>query len=97
MGCHALLQGIFPTQGSDMSPVAPAWQTDSLLLSHHGSPRNKFSIYLFIVLLICLFLAVLNLHCCLGFSLSAVSGGYSLVAVHGILIVVASLVAEHGL
>jgi len=44
-----------------------------------------------------LFLAVLGLHCCTNFSLVAVSRGYSLVAVHGLLIVVASLVAEHGL
>ena len=40
----------------------------------------------FIILFICLFLAVLYLHCCVGFSL---------VAMHGLLIVAASLVAEH--
>ena len=44
-----------------------------------------------------LFLAVLSLGCCAGFSLVAVSGGYSLVAVCGLLIPVASLVAEHRL
>jgi len=32
-----------------------------------------------------------------GFSLVAASGGYSLVVVHGLLIVVASFVMEHGL
>ena len=32
-----------------------------------------------------------------GLSLVAVSGGYSFVAVHGLLIAVASFVAEHGL
>ena len=32
-----------------------------------------------------------------GLSLAAASGGYSLVAVHGLLIAVASLVAEHEL
>ena len=90
-------RGYFQPMDQTMSLVAPAWQTDSLLLSHHGSPWNKFNIYLFIVVLICLVLAVLDLRCCLGFSLSAVSGGYSLAAVHGLLIVVASLVAEHGL
>ena len=37
-------------------------------------------------------LAVLGLHCCVDFSLVAVSGDSSLVAVHGLLIVVASLV-----
>ena len=43
------------------------------------------------------FLDVLDLHCCKGFSLVAASRGCSLVAVHGLLIVVASLVAEHRL
>ena len=41
-----------------------------------------------------LFLAVLDLHGCMGFSLVAVSGGYSLVALCGLLIAVASLVAK---
>ena len=44
-----------------------------------------------------LFLAVLDLHCCTGFSVVAESGGYSLVAVLRFLIVVASLVAERRL
>ena len=47
----------------------------------------------------CLFiyiLAVLGLGCCMAFSLVAVSRGYSLVAVCGLLVVVvASLTAEH--
>ena len=41
--------------------------------------------------------AVLDLRCCSWLSLVAAGGGSSLVAVHGLLIVVASLVAEHGL
>ena len=53
-------------------------------------------------LLIYLFLAVLSLHCCIDFSLVAVSGGQgrsqpTLVAVCGLLIAVASLVMERGL
>ena len=44
-----------------------------------------------------LFLAVLGLLCCTGFSLVVVRGGDSLVAVCGFLIVVASLVVEHRL
>ena len=36
--CHALLQGIFPTQGSNLSLTSPVLQVDSLLLSHQGSP-----------------------------------------------------------
>ena len=44
-----------------------------------------------------LFLAVLDLGCCAGFSFVVSSGGYSLVMVHGLLIAVASLVVNHGL
>ena len=40
---------------------------------------------------------MLGLGRCTGFSLVAVSRGYSLVAVHGLFIAVASLVAEHRL
>ena len=44
VGCHALLQGIFPTQGSN--PRLLHWKAGSLPLSHLGSPiraktRNK--------------------------------------------------------
>ena len=42
-------------------------------------------------------MAVLGLCCSAGFSLVVASVGYSLVAVHGLLIAVVSLVAEHGL
>ena len=42
-------------------------------------------------------LTVLGLRCCSGFSLVAVSRGYSLVAVHGLLTEGASLAAEHSL
>ena len=44
-----------------------------------------------------LFLAVLGLCCCSGFSLVVEGGGYSLVTVCGLLITVASVVVEHGL
>ena len=43
-----------------------------------------------------LFLAVLGLHCCTGFSLVEASGGYSLVVVRRLRIAVASLVATIG-
>ena len=36
VGCHFLLQGIFPNQGSNMHLLY--WQQDSLPLSHLGSP-----------------------------------------------------------
>ena len=44
-----------------------------------------------------IYLAVLGLCCYAGFSLAVTSGGYSLVAVHGLIMVVAALVAEHRL
>ena len=37
VGCHFLLQGIFPTQGSN--PHLLHWQVDSLSLNHLGSPN----------------------------------------------------------
>ena len=40
MGCHFLLQGIFPTQGLNLHLLH--WQVDSLPLSQQGSP---FSLY----------------------------------------------------
>ena len=36
VGCHFLLQGIFPTQGSN--PHLLPWRADSLPLNHQGSP-----------------------------------------------------------
>ena len=62
-----------------------------LLLSHNA---------LFLLCLIkefYLFLALLDLHCCTGFFLIAVSGSYSLAKVCRLLIAPASLVAAHGL
>ena len=47
VGCHALLQGIFRTQGLNpglpnpgIGPRSPAWHTDSYCLSHQGKPKN---------------------------------------------------------
>ena len=37
VGCHFLLEGIFPTQGSYPCPLH--WQIDSLPLSHQGCQR----------------------------------------------------------
>ena len=56
-----------------------------------------YLIFIFYNLFIYLFLVVLGLCCCVGFSLVVAIRVYSLVAMHGFLIAVASLVAEHGL
>ena len=47
--------------------------------------------------IIYLFLSVLDLPGCVGFALIAASRGYSLVAVHGLLVASTSLAAEYGL
>ena len=52
------------------------------------SPLKKKYIYIYIF--INLFLAMLGLHCCMGFSFIAVSRSYSLVVVHRLLIAMAS-------
>ena len=39
VSCHALLQGIFPTQGSD--PGLPHWRQILYCLSHKGSPYKN--------------------------------------------------------
>ena len=52
---------------------------------------------LFIYLFIYLFLAVLGLRCCAWTFSSCGKQGPLFVVVHGLLIAVASLVAEHGL
>ena len=44
MGCHFLLQGLFPTQGSDLHlPSSPDLQANSLQLSHQENPLNNNS------------------------------------------------------
>ena len=56
-----------------------------------------FHQFYLILILINLFLAALGLRCCVRFSSSCGERGLLFVAVHGLLIAVASLVAEHGL
>ena len=74
------------------------WQTGDPQLQE-GFPviTVVFFCFLFVCFFFCFFVffffAVPGLLCCPGFSLVVASGGYSPVAVHGLLIVVASLVA----
>ena len=62
----------------------------------HLWPLLKFYLFHYSILFIYL-LAVLGLHCCMGFSLAAVSRGYSVFVVCGFLIVLASFIMDHGL
>ena len=57
-----------------------------------GEVLNSTSFFKNFYLFVCLFLAVLGLRCHTGFSLVVENGDYSLVAEHGLLFAVASLV-----
>ena len=46
MGCHFLLQGIFPTQRWNLCLLH--WQADFLPLSHLGSPKHCIYVYKYI-------------------------------------------------
>ena len=50
-----------------------------------------------LIVIIYIFLALLGLHSCVGFSLVWVSRGHSLAVVRGLLMSAVSLVEEHGL
>ena len=56
---------------------------------------NNIFFLSFFIYLIYLFLAVLGLHCCLRAFSGCGERGLLFVVLHGLLIVVASLVAEH--
>ena len=58
-------------------------------LTHYVSERYVFCFVLFF--------AVLGLCCCMAFSLVVASGDYSLITLHRLLIIAASLFSEHGL
>ena len=55
MVCHFLLQGLFPTKGLNLclSPMSPALQTDSLLLSHWGSLNPSLFVIIISVSQLC--------------------------------------------
>ena len=106
VGCHFLLQGIFPTQGSN--PRLLHWQADSLPLNHLGTPQrvgegpanpdhrvlmytSSFKKKLFI----CFWLHWVFVAGC-TFSLVVVSWGYSLVAVWGLYSMQASVIVAQG-
>ena len=67
-----------------MPPALGAW---NLFFLMQILSLKKLFIYLFLV--------VLRLHCCTGFSLVAESGSYSPVVIHRLLMTVTPLVEEH--
>ena len=62
-----------------------------------GISLTKKNFFFFFANFFRLFLAVLSLHCCVGFCLVAAREDYSLVVVHGLHIAMAALVAGHRL
>ena len=89
VGCHALLQGIFPTQGLNLGLLRLLHCRGIL---YHQDTREALLRPLSIFHL---FFKNLFFDCCMDFFLVVVSGGYSLVAVPGLLIAVSPLVVEH--
>lgn len=61
----------------------------------HLGPNLAHLFFLLMIFFLCL--AVQGLGCCVGFSLAVANRGYFLVVVCGLLLVVASLVAEQRL
>ena len=56
MGCHALLQGISPTQGSN--PDLPHCRQFLYCLSHQGSPGD----YIYYIITICMFIYLIYMY-----------------------------------
>ena len=68
-----------------------------LNLQLNRAEQNSYLLLKKFYLFIYLFLAALGLHCCARAFSSCNERGLLFVAVHGLLIAVASLVVEHGL
>ena len=107
VGCHALLQGIFPTQGLNLGflhvrqmlyhlrhqPINSYIITVEVI---HSGPYYCYLKFLILSCYLCIWLCWVFIAA-QAFSPVVKSEGYSLVAVHRLSIVMTSLVAEHGL
>ena len=85
---HTGLAALWHVGSSQIERMSPALVSGFLTTVPPGKPL----IYLFY-----LFLAVLGLRCCMQAFSSCGERGLPFIAVHRLLIAVASLVAEHGL
>ena len=62
MGYHFLLQGIFPTQGSNLHALCLLhWQADSLPVSHLGSPMLKEDKCVYVLMLLTMHYKIFSL------------------------------------
>ena len=91
---HGMRDLSSPTRDQTCTPCSGSMESSPL--DHPGSPRYTFFLNKFIYF-IYLLLAALVLCCCARAFSSCGERGLLFVAVHGLLIAVASLVAEHGL
>ena len=71
------------------------WGEPRPLFRHLVVFKNKHVDFLKVILCMYVFLAVLGLHCCVGFSRVVASRGYFLAVVPRLLIAVASFGVEH--
>ena len=83
--------------GPRLEPVSPALAGGFLTIAPPGKSWSRIIIIFLINEFIYLFLAVFGLHCCTQAFSSCGEWGLLFVEVCGLLIVVASLVAEHRL
>ena len=89
-----VLKVLFPEEIILQSPQVTWNWKHAQDIKNHGQPTSKVLLYLFYFLF---FLAVLGLRCCTWASSSCSEWRLLFLAVCGLLIAVASLVAEHGL
>ena len=85
---------IIHSHDSILRSYCPKFDQVSLLTSAHFPLYLSVSVFLNLLLFI-LFLTVLGSPCCVWFSLVAGAGDHSLL-LHGLLVMVVSLVVEHG-
>ena len=93
VGCHSLLQGIFATQG--LNPGLLHCGQILYHLSNQGSPWAVYA-YSFSLCILFFFFPAWNLCYCMQTFSNCGEQGLLLVAVCGLLIALAFLVAEHG-
>ena len=92
-----LVERILPVTSKTVSSLLPSDFYDSLAVPLKAVSRDAFFLNLIYLILINLFLPALGLRCCVQAFSSCGERGLLFVAVRGLLIAVASLVAERGI
>ena len=99
--CHTACGLLAPGSGIELRPSAVRAQSPNHWTTRKFPPSNIYIFFnrfiYFLNFIYLLFLAALGLHCCVWAFSSCGEWELLFVAVHGLLIAVASLFAEHGL